>query len=348
MNAPEPPEPHKRRPRYKGKNPRRFDEKYKELNPERYAETVAKVRASGKTPAGQHVPIMVDEIMEMLAPQPGERAVDCTLGYGGHAMALLEAVQPDGCLLGLDQDPIEITKTEARMRALGFPDDSLLVRRTNFAGLRHVLTEVGWTDGADVILADLGVSSMQIDNPARGFSFKHEGPLDMRMNPQKGQPASAVIQKLGEDQLTALFAENADEPRASLLAKALAQHSITTTTGLARAVRQALPQALDEEQKQDTVRRIFQALRIAVNEEFQVLETWLRSLPGALKPGGRVAVLTFHSGEDRRVKRAFQAGLMEGAYEAICDDVIRPSSSEVRDNPRAAPAKLRWAVRRDD
>jgi 16S rRNA (cytosine1402-N4)-methyltransferase len=310
--TPDPAQPQKRRPRYKGKNPRRFEDKYKELNPERYADTVAKVRASGKTPAGQHVPIMVQEILEVLAPAAGERVVDCTLGYGGHATALLKAVQPGGCLLGLDQDPIEITKTEARMRTLGFPEDSLLVRRTNFAGLLRALTVIGWEDGADVILADLGVSSMQIDNPARGFSFKHDGPLDMRMNPHKGQPASVLLQKISTADLADLFAENADEPRAKLLAEALAQKSLSTTGELSRAVHRALPPALPEEQKQDTTRRVFQALRIAVNEEFSVLETWLRTLPQALRPGGRVAVLTFHSGEDRRVKKAFRAGLEAG------------------------------------
>ena len=347
MNASEASEPHRRRPRYKGKNPRRFEDKYKEHDSASHPETVAKVRAGGKTPAGQHVPIMVPEIMEVLAPVAGERVVDCTLGYGGHATVLLRAVQPGGCLLGLDHDPMEIVKTEARMRALDFPADSLLVRRTNFAGLRHVLAEVGWTEGADVILADLGVSSMQIDNPARGFSFKHEGPLDMRMNPRKGEPASALIHKLNEEQLATVFAENADEPRATLLAKALARRSFTTTTALAHAVRQSLPQALPEEQKRDTLQRLFQALRIAVNDEFAVLETWLHSLPDVLKPGGRVAVLTFHSGEDRRVKKALQAGLLAGVYSEISDEVIRPSSDELRDNPRAAPAKLRWAVRRE-
>ncbi|QIF02669.1 16S rRNA (cytosine(1402)-N(4))-methyltransferase RsmH [Roseimicrobium sp. ORNL1] len=341
------PTPHKRRIRYKGKNPRRFEDKYKEHDPSRYPDTVAKVRAGGKTPAGQHVPIMVREIMEVLAPQPGGRAVDCTLGHGGHASELLKAVQPGGWLLALDQDPIEIVRTEARMRALGFPEESLLVKRTNFAGLRKVLTEVGWTDGADVILADLGVSSMQIDNPARGFSFKEEGPLDMRMNPQKGQPASALVQKLGAEALAAMLSENADEPRAASLAKALAQRTFPTTTVFARAIRSALPPHLDDEEKQDTIRRVFQALRIAVNEEFSVLDTWLRSLPDALRPGGRVAVLTFHSGEDRRVKRAFQEGLRAGMYAEISEEVVRPSSTEVRDNSRAAPAKLRWAVKSD-
>lgn len=346
MNAPEVPGPHKRRPRYRGKNPRRFEDKYKEHNPALHPETIARVRASGKTPAGQHVPIMVQEIMEVLAPEAGERAVDCTLGYGGHAAELLKAVQPGGCLLGLDQDSIEIVKTEARMRALGFPDASLLVKRTNFAGLRHALTEVGWSDGADVILADLGVSSMQIDNPARGFSYKHDGPLDMRMNPQKGLPASGLIQKLSEEQFTVMLAENADEPRAALLAKALAQRTFLTTSALALAVRQALPRSLPEEQWKDTTQRVFQALRIAVNEEFAVLETWLDSLPNALRAGSRVAVLTFHSGEDRRVKKAFQAGLLAGSYSEISEEVMRPSINELRDNPRAAPAKLRWAMKR--
>jgi 16S rRNA (cytosine1402-N4)-methyltransferase len=345
VSAPEAPEPHKRRVRYKGKNPRRFEDKYKELNPALHADTIAKVRASGKTPAGQHVPIMLSEIMEVLAPQPGERAIDCTLGYGGHATALLKAVQPGGCLLALDQDPIEIEKTEARMRALGFPADSLIVKRTNFAGLRHVMTDVGWSDGADVILADLGVSSMQIDNPARGFTFKQDGPLDMRMNPHKGLSAGEMLRKLDGGKLADLLAENADEPRAAPLGEALAGRNFNTTGELARAVRQALPDRSDEAQKQDTIRRVFQALRIAVNDEFGVLETWLRSLPDALRPGGRVAVLTFHSGEDRRVKKAFQAGLHDGSYDTISDEVVRATAGELRDNPRAAPAKLRWAVR---
>jgi 16S rRNA (cytosine1402-N4)-methyltransferase len=219
------------------------------------------------------------------------------------------------------------------------------VKRTNFAGLRKVLVEAGWEDGADVILADLGVSSMQIDNPARGFSFKDEGPLDMRMNPQKGQPASALIQKLNAEQLADILSGNADEPRAASLAEALAQRTFATTTAFARAIRSALPQSLDDDEKQDTIRRVFQALRIAVNEEFSVLETWLRSLPDALRPGGRVAVLTFHSGEDRRVKRAFQEGLQAGVYADVSHEVVRPSPGEVRDNPRAASAKLRWAVK---
>ena len=215
------PAPHKRRPRYSGKHPRRFEEKYKEHDPQRYGETVAKVMASGKTPAGTHRPIMVAEILEVLSPKPGEVAVDCTLGYGGHAQEILPRLQPGGKLLGLDADPIELPKAEARLRALGFGPEIFTAHRSNFAGLPKTLAQAG-VNGADIILADLGVSSMQIDDPARGFSVKYEGPLDMRMNPQRGQPASVFLQKIDSDALAALFAENADEPHAGVLAAALA------------------------------------------------------------------------------------------------------------------------------
>ncbi len=345
MSDPESPAPHRRRPRYSGKNPRRFEDKYKELDPERHAETIAKVRASGKTPAGQHVPILLDEILQVLAPQPGERAVDCTLGYGGHASALLKAVQPGGTLLALDQDPIEIVRTEARLRASGCPDSALVVRRMNFAGLSRALAELGWSDGADVLLADLGCSSMQFDNPARGFSFKHDGPLDMRMNPQRGLSARELLQKLSAEKLTNLLEENADERHAALLAGALAGTDHASTRSLAEAVRRTLPPRLEEDERAATVRRVFQALRIAVNEEFTALDTFLNQLPACLRPGGRVAILTFHSGEDRRVKHLFRDGLRGGLFSAINEEVIRPRAQEIRNNPRAAPAKLRWAVK---
>ncbi len=339
------PTPHRRRPRYSGKNPRRFEDKYKELNPERYAETIAKVRASGKTPAGQHVPILLEEIMRILDVKPGERAVDCTLGYGGHSSALLKAVQPGGTLLALDQDPIEIVRTEARLRATGCEEQALVVKRMNFAGLQRALGELGWSDGADALLADLGCSSMQFDNPARGFSFKHDGPLDMRMNPQRGVSARELLQKLTAEKLTTILTENSDEPHAKPLAQALAGADVATTRALAEAVRRVLPHRLDEEEREATVRRVFQALRIAVNEEFVALDTFLRQLPGCLRPGARVAILTFHSGEDRRVKHLFREGLRSGLFSATNDEVIRPSPEETRSNPRAAPAKLRWAVK---
>src|SRR5213075_2892479 len=209
-----------RRPRYRGKNPRHFSEKYKEHAPERYADDVAKVIASGKTPAGTHRPVMLREIMEVLAPQAGELAVDCTLGYGGHAVALLTALQPGGRLIGLDVDPIELPKTEARLRSLGFGPDTLTVHRTNFAGLVRVLPEP-----ADIVFADLGLSSMQMDNPTRGFTYKYDGPLDQRMNPQRGKTAGALLASLDEPALAALLLENADEPNGDRMAQAILQAS---------------------------------------------------------------------------------------------------------------------------
>jgi 16S rRNA (cytosine1402-N4)-methyltransferase len=335
--------PHRRRPRYAGKNPRRFEDKYKEHDPERYAETVSKVLASGKTPAGMHRPIMVEEILSVLAPQPGEVAVDCTLGYGGHASQLLPRLQPGGRLLGLDVDPLQLPRTEVRLRALGFGPDVFTAYRSNFAGLPLALASAGLT-GADLILADLGVSSMQIDDPVRGFSMKQEGPLDMRMNPQRGQPASALLEKIHPDALAELLTEAADEPRAGLLAAALAGRQFATTLALSAAVRNALPDLGKQEQDLST-RRVFQALRIAVNDEFSALDSLLRQLPACLNPGGRVAILTFHSGEDRRVKKAFEAGMRAGIYGTIAREVMRPSREECYSNSRATPAKLRWARR---
>src|SRR5208282_2502767 len=196
--------PHRRRPRYSGKNPRRFEEKYKERDPQRYGETVAKVLASGKTPAGTHRPIMVAEIMEVLKPQPGEVAADCTLGYGGHAREILPKLQPGGRLIGLDVDPIELPKAEARLRELGFGTDVFVAHRSNFAGLAKILAAEQLA-GADIVLADLGVSSMQLDDPGRGFSVKFEGPLDMRMNPSRGQPARVLLEKISADELAVLL-----------------------------------------------------------------------------------------------------------------------------------------------
>jgi 16S rRNA (cytosine1402-N4)-methyltransferase len=379
----QPATPHRRRVRYSGRNPRRFEEKYKEREPQRYADTVAKVLASGKTPAGTHRPIMVAEILAALAPRPGELAVDCTLGYGGHAQETLARLQPGGRLLGLDADPVELPKTEARLRAAGFGPDIFTAIRSNFAGLPQVLApfhslpfltggegrgeetdssqvqspspqpsprlggereknSAPMFTGADCILADLGVSSMQIDDPARGFSVKTDGPLDMRMNPARGFPASALLEKISSAALAELLQENADEPRANELADTLAGKNFATTKSLAAAIRAALPR-LPQDDLDLSVRRVFQALRIAVNDEFSALDMLLRHLPACLNPGGRVAILTFHSGEDRRVKKSFAAGLRDGIYADIAHEVIRPTPEERHDNPRASPAKLRWA-----
>ena len=341
--SPAPAAPHRRRPRYSGQHPRRFEDKYKELDPTRHADTIAKVLASGKTPAGTHRPIMVAEVREKLAPQPGESAADCTLGYGGHAREILAHLQPGGRLLGLDADPIELPKTEARLRALGFGPDVFTAHRSNFAGLPQVLASAGLS-GVDLILADLGVSSMQIDDPARGFSVKHTGPLDMRMNPSRGQPAATFLENISAADLALLLTDHADEPYAATLAPLLARRTFRTTTALAHAIRAALPRVRDDTADL-TVRRVFQALRIAINDEFSALDAFLRALPQCLNPGGRVVILTFHSGEDRRVKKAFAAGLRDGHYHAIADEVIRPSPGEQSANPRSAPTKLRWARR---
>ena len=347
MTDPCPEEKPVRRPRYRGANPRRFAEKYKELRPGRYADEVAKVIAGGKTPAGSHRPILIREILEVLAPRPGEVAVDCTLGYGGHAREILAAVQPGGRLIAIDVDPIEGPKAEARLRAAGFPEGSLVVRRRNFAGLAALIAAEA-PGGADLILADLGLSSMQLDDPARGFTFKEEGPLDMRMDPARGRPASALLAEVDEAALARLLAENADEPRAAAVAAAIirarARAPLATTRALAAVVRAAYARR-PEAEAADAIRRTFQAIRIAVNDEFAALDALLRALPSALAPGGRVAVLTFHSGEDRRVKSAFKEGRDAGAYASIADEVVRASAGERHANPRSTAAKLRFAVR---
>ncbi|HEX5068656.1 MAG TPA: 16S rRNA (cytosine(1402)-N(4))-methyltransferase RsmH, partial [Vicinamibacterales bacterium] len=319
-----------RRPRYAGTHPRRFSERYKELDPNRYAAEVEHILDTGKTPAGSHRPIMVAEVLACLRPVPGEIAVDCTLGGGGHAAAILDSIRPGGRLIGLDVDPIELPKTEARLRACGIADDALLIRQGNFAGIDRVLGELG-IPGADIVLADLGVSSMQLDNPARGFTYKEPGPLDLRMNPLRGEPAHALIGRLTEAQLSRMLSEHADEPHADLIASLLKRKPIATTQALDRLVRTGVAAAhprLGKPELKMSVRRTLQALRIAVNDEFSALEALLRALPRVLNPGGRVAILTFHSGEDRRVKKAFQAGHRAGVYAQIAKDVIRSSMAE--------------------
>jgi 16S rRNA (cytosine1402-N4)-methyltransferase len=339
MSQDDPPRP--RRVRYKGTHPRRFGEKYKELAPEQHAGELEKVKARGHTPAGTHRPIMVEEILAALAPQPGEVALDATLGYGGHTRELLPRLLPGGRLVGVDVDPIELPRTEGRLRELGFGEDVLTVRRMNFAGLPRLRAEAG---GFDVVLADLGVSSMQIDNPARGFTWKVEGPLDLRLNPQRGRSAADLLASLTEQALAELLVENSDEPHAHAIAREVNGQSIRTTRDLAERVRSALrAERLEEDEIKRSLQRTFQALRIAVNDEFTVLDQFLSLLPGCLNPGGRVAILTFHSGEDRRVKKAFQQGLRDGLYAAVAPEPIRAAPEERRANPRSTSAKLRWA-----
>jgi 16S rRNA (cytosine1402-N4)-methyltransferase len=291
---------------------------------------------------------MVREVLEILAPRPGEVGLDATLGFGGHAQEILPRLLPGGRLFGLDVDPVELPRTEARLRRLGFSEELLVVRRMNFAGLLRLLPETG--GGLDLVLADLGVSSMQLDNPTRGFTYKADGPLDLRFNPRQGRSAAALLATLDEPELAELLAENADEPHARAIARALCGQTVETTAELAGLVRRTLaplPATVRESETRKALQRTFQALRIAVNAEFRVLEQFLDLLPHALKPGARAAVLSFHSGEDRRVKKAFQSGERAGVYARIAADPLRPSAEERRANPRSASAKLRWAVRAD-
>lgn len=342
----------RRRPRYRGTHPRRFAEKYKELDPARDPDTIAKVVASGKTPAGQHRPILVAEILKILDPQAGERGADVTFGYGGHGEALLGKLPPGGCLLALDVDAWQLPITEARLRALGHDEDALVVRRSNYAGLAGLLGELGWQDGVDFLLADLGLSSMQIDNPERGFSYQHDGPLDMRMNPDRGASARDWLAGCGMEKLARVLSEGGDEPRAEGIAEAIvraaANFRLASTRQLRDVIENALPARVDEDERGATVARVFQAIRIAVNEEFSALDAFLARLPGCLRPGGRVAILSFHSGEDRRVKHHFRDGFRDGLYREVARDIIRPTPGEIGGNPRAAPAKLRWGVRAPD
>ena len=340
---------HKRRVRYKGTHPRNYREKYKELNPEKYQADVEKIIQSGKTPAGTHIPIMVREILDFLQIQPGQVGYDATLGYGGHSRKMLECLQGQGHLYATDVDPIESEKTRARLEALGYGPDLLTIRRMNFADVDQVAPGQPF----DFVLADLGVSSMQIANPERGFTFKFDGPLDLRLDPSSGVTAAQRLRELDEDELEAMLVENSDEPYAGRIARAVMKHfrqggAIETTRQLAAVVERALsflPPAERKEAVKKSCQRTFQALRIDVNSEFEVLYAFLEKLPGVLKCGGRVAVLTFHSGEDRLVKKAFKQGLRNGVYQEIAGDVIRPSAEECFQNPRARSTKLRWAIR---
>ena len=301
---------------------------------------MGKVLASGKTPAGTHRPILVAEVLEVLVPIPGDLAADLTLGYGGHASALLPCLAPGGALLALDADPLEIARTEARLRAEGHDEAQLIIRRANFAGLPKLLADLDWT-GVNLVFADLGVSSMQLDNPARGFTFKQEGPLDLRMNPHHGEPAHRWLARITPSELTRALVLGADEPHAEVLGRALAGGHYSTTKALVAAIKPLVT----EQDLELTLRRVFQSLRIVVNDEYAALDALLRVLPQCLLPGGRTAFLSFHSGEDRRVKQAFELGQKQGLYSRISLGVTRASAGEIHENPRAASAKLRWAIR---
>lgn len=340
---------HKRRVRYRGTHPRNFREKYKELNPEKYREDVEKIIRSGKTPAGMHISIMVEEILDFLQIQPGQVGYDATLGYGGHTRRMLEQLQGRGHLYATDVDPVESEKTRRRLADLGYGPEILTIRRMNFAQVDQVAPG----EKFDFVLADLGVSSMQIDDPERGFTFKQDGPLDLRLDPTGGVTAAQRLRELSGEEIEAMLVENSDEPYAREIARGVMAvfkggGAIDTTRQLAAVVEEALA-FLPAKERKEAVRkscqRTFQALRIDVNSEFEVLYDFLEKLPGVLKPGGRAAILTFHSGEDRLVKQAFRQGLRDGTYSDAAREVIRPSAQECFRNPRAHSTKMRWAVK---
>lgn len=344
--------PHKRRVRYKGKYPKKFEEKYKELQPEKYQDTIEHVIRKGNTPAGMHISIMVKEILDFLQIVPGEQGFDATLGYGGHTRAMLECLRGQGHIWATDVDPEESAKTRKRLAEQGFGEDMLTVKLQNFCTIDEIAKEVG---GFDFILADLGVSSMQIDNPKRGFSYKVDGPLDLRLNQEKGISAAERLDTISVEELAGMLDENSDEPYCEEIAEAIVKeirwaNRIDTTTKLRQVIENTL-EFLPEKERKDTVKktcqRVFQALRIDVNREFEVLYEFMEKLPGALKPGGRVAILTFHSGEDRLVKKALKDGYKSGIYTDYAKDVIRPSAQECAQNGRARSTKMRWAIRSD-
>lgn len=345
-----PEQKHQRRPRYKGTHPRNFKEKYKELQPEKYADTVEKIIQKGNTPAGMHISICVKEILDFLQIKPGQTGLDATLGYGGHTLEMLKCLQSKGRLVALDADPIELVKTRERLQKLGYGPEILTIHQLNFANIDQVAAEAG---PFDFVLADLGLSSMQIDNPERGFTFKKEGPLDLRLNPEKGISGADRLKELTRDELEGMLIENADEPYAAQIANTIVSKlrkgvPIETTTQLRLVIEEAL-KFVPKDQRTEVIRkssqRTFQALRIDVNSEFEVLYEFLEKLPNALANGGRVAILSFHSGEDRLVKKSFKALHRDGVYSEISTEIIRPSLEECNRNSRARSAKLRWAIK---
>lgn len=343
-------QPHKRRVRYKGTHPKSYKEKYKEHNPDKYGDTIEHVIGKGSTPAGMHISIMVQEILDFLQIKPGQTGLDATLGYGGHTSKMLEQLEGSGHMFALDVDPIEIEKTKARLADKGFGEDILTIKQLNFRDVDQVLESSG---PIDFVLADLGVSSMQIDNPERGFSYKTEGPLDLRLNPKRGRSAAELLRRVNQRELEGMLIENADEPYAAEISKAVmtaiySGNPMNKTSQLRQVIESTL-QPLQIADKENAIKkscqRTFQALRIDVNSEYEVLYDFLEKLPTVLAPGARVAILSFHSGEDRLVKKSFKRLYREGVYSEIASNIIRPSAEECRRNGRARSTKMRWAVK---
>lgn len=335
----EPAVPHRRRKRYSGTHPKRFDEKYKELGAD--PDAVAKAKARGSTPAGTHIPIMLPEVLDAMSPLEGAVVLDCTLGWGGHAEAL---VRRGAEVIGLDRDAVELARTASRLEGAGVPVRTF---HTNYAGAAKALRDCG-LDGVDALLADLGVSSMQLDRPERGMSFKTDGPLDMRMDTSRGESAAQWLRKAEESEIAGALALYGDEPDAAAIAAAIKARPPKTTWGLVEAVRAAKKLEAGALKKRTAfsshpAARTFQALRIAVNGELQALGQLLRDLPWLMRPGGRAVFLTFHSGEERLLREALaqQEGL--GLWAGPPAEPRKASGPEVRENPRARSARL-WRV----
>lgn len=343
-----------RRPRYSGTHPKSYAQKYKEHDIEAYPQIEAHLREKGTTPAGTHVPVLVNEVMEWLRPAPGEVVVDCTVGYGGHALEFMKHIGPTGRLVALDVDAAELERTRQRLSKENVP---VSFHRGNFAGIAKLLSQEK-LDGFDIIFADLGVSSMQLDNPQRGMSYKHEGPLDLRMDDRLKQTGADLLNSLSEEELANALWELADEPDHRRIAHAIvarrAREPITRTSQLVGIIFDAIgldaktwrrQQQASQSGTLHPAARVFQTLRILVNDELGSLRELLRIAPYCLRPGSRIGIISFHSGEDRLVKQSFREGVRTGVYESVARDVIVPQPEEVRANPRSASAKFRWAVK---
>ena len=360
MSTPEsteqgPNQPHRRRKRYSGTHPKRFAEKYKEHDIKAYPELREHLRSKGKTPADTHIPVLVAEIMATLKPSSGEVIADCTLGYGGHAVEFARRTGPGGKLVGMDVDGPQLERTRVRLQAM-CPDVPMVFYRSNFAGIANVMKSEA-ADGFDIIFADLGLSSMQIDNPERGMSYRQDGPLDMRMDDRRKQTAADLLNTLSQEVLSDALWDLSDEPDHHAIARQIAQQRqtepLTRIMQLVDLVFEAKGLTVTEYKRQQRQKpgglhpaaRTFQTLRMLVNDEPAALKELLRITPYCLNPGGRVGIISFHSGEDRLVKQAFTNGYRQGLYQTTAKELIVPQPEEIAKNTRSAAAKFRWAVK---
>lgn len=345
---------HRRRQRYSGTHPKTYQQKYKEHNLSAHPELRDKLRAKGKTPAGSHIPVLLEEILECLDPKPGKIVADCTLGFGGHTSEFAKRLGPTGKIIAFDFDGSELERTKKRLANVQTP---ISFYHSNFAGIANALNKEK-IEGYDIIFADLGVSSMQIDNPERGISYKNEGPLDMRMDSRLKQTGADLLNTLSEEEICKALWEYSDEPDYQQIAKMIvAQRNvqpITTVSQLLRLVFAVKGLTINSFKKQQRhskfgslhpAARTFQALRILVNDELGSLKELLRTAPYCLKPGGRIGIISFHSGEDRMVKQSFKDGLENGIYSEISKKAVVPRIKEIVANPRCSSAKFRWAIR---